>query len=112
MDYYIKLMDYEESTKDFVEIHRFGGKLISMSRLISELCKNLDGTAFYASSKNSEALFTRSDYGFNLRKSAQDLFNMMNSNDIPEFLLNKSKKELEFLTVYSRIGDSLEKSIR
>ena len=39
---------------------------------------------------------------------------MMNSNnsDVPEFILNKSKKELEFLTVYSKIGDSLEKSIR
>ena len=37
---------------------------------------------------------------------------MLNSNDTPDFLLNKSKKELEFLTVYSKIGDSLEKSIR
>lgn len=36
----------------------------------------------------------------------------MNSNEVPEFLLTKSKKELEFLTVYSKIGDSLEKSIR
>ena len=37
---------------------------------------------------------------------------MMSSSDNTEFLLNKSKKELEFLTVYSKIGDCLEKNIR
>ena len=51
MEYYIKLIDHEESTTDFAEIHKYGGKLIGTTRLISELCKNLDSTAFYASSK-------------------------------------------------------------
>lgn len=51
MEYYIKFIEHEESTTDFAEIHKNGGKLICTTRHISELCKNLDSTAFYASSK-------------------------------------------------------------
>ena len=32
--------------------------------------------------------------------------------DSPEFLMKKAKRELEFLSVYSKIGENLERSIR
>jgi hypothetical protein len=32
MEYYIKLMSYEESTNDFVEIHKYCSKMISMAK--------------------------------------------------------------------------------
>jgi hypothetical protein len=34
-------------------VNKFGGELVNMSRHIDKLCKHLDGTAFYASSKKN-----------------------------------------------------------
>jgi hypothetical protein len=47
-----------------------------------------------------------------LKRSAADLYQMMHFMDSPEFLMKKAKRELEFLTVYSKIGENLERSIR
>lgn len=115
MEYLQQLMEKEEMAQDFVNVSKFGGELVNMSRHVDSLCKHLDGTAFYASSKYSLVrLFrlTRIDYGASLKRSAMDLFQMMHFMDSPEFLMKKAKRELEFLTVYSKIGDNIERSIR
>ncbi len=37
---------------------------------------------------------------------------MMDTQEAPEFLKKKAQKDLEFLTVYSKIGENLDHSIR
>lgn len=51
LEYLQNLMEKEESRQDFADVNKFGGELVNMSRHVDSLCKHLDGTAFYASSK-------------------------------------------------------------
>ena len=84
-----------------------------MSRHVDSLCKQLDGTAFYAS-----------NYGSTLKKSASDLFKMIkpshiqkpgdqsdSGDDATAELFESAELDLEFLNVYSKIGENLERSI-
>ena len=50
MDFLQNFLEREEATEDFKDIHKYCGELVNMNGHVSALCKNLDGTAFYASS--------------------------------------------------------------
>jgi hypothetical protein len=53
LDYMQNLTEKIETAQDFVNVNKYGGELVNMSRHIDSLCKHLDGTAFYASSKSA-----------------------------------------------------------
>lgn len=66
--------------------------------------------------------FMIKDYGSSLKRSAYDLYKMlksenggMNNSQISkedEEILAKTDRDLKFLTLYAKIGESLDKSIR